>query len=874
VNPLRTTLSLVLSVAWLLALAGCPEPDDDDSLAMDDDDSVFVDDDDSVLVDDDDTSGADDDDSSTLPVDADGDGSPADEDCDDADPDNYPGGDEVCDGADNDCDGAVGPDEVDDDGDGVDECGGDCDDGDAANFPGNVEVCDGIDNDCDPATNEQTDGDGDGASALCDGDCDDGDASNFPGNPELCDGLDNDCDGAVGPDEVDADGDGLSVCDGDCDDGDASNFPGNAEVCDGLDNDCDGALSFEEVDHDADGQTVCDGDCDDGDQDNFVGNTEVCDGADNDCSGAPSDEELDGDGDGQSECDGDCDDGDPANFAGNAEVCDDADNDCDGLPGFDELDGDGDGQTVCDGDCDGFDPDNFAGGIEVCDGADNDCDGAPGPDEADDDSDGFAGCDGDCDDAEPARYPGNAEVCDGLDNDCDGLLWGDEVDTDGDGVDECDGDCDDAEPAIFPGNPEVCDGLDNDCSGIVDDGLHPLVVGDGAGVAIPEDTSASSGPTTVTAAVDTSLPVVDLDVRIELEHTWVSDLTLTLTSPAGTAITLSAAAGGAGEDLLGVLFDDEATEAFSGVTEALAPFTGRWLPDEPLSTFDGEDPSGTWTLEIDDCCVGDSGTLLSWELHLNQPTDGSSIDCPAIDCASALAADPAASDGPYWIDPLGLIPFVVQCEMGTDGGGWIVTALDDSDAVLVGSNEYSNPWHKCADDVAWYFGHLGVDTSVGEDYVGGVYVEPVVLDYWNPAAGAPFTADQLTALRQVVSEQSATVRLVAITADDDSYDWQTDGLYGHEVYAYDVAGELLILTPGTNDECGGSSGWPASGSQSAYYLWSSDEASSELLGGWNSLSSEFGALPPSFTLPHTVELIVQTGGGVAFGWEDAEFLVR
>ncbi|MCP4014093.1 MAG: hypothetical protein GY728_13390, partial [Phycisphaeraceae bacterium] len=34
------------------------------------------------------------------------------------------------------------------DGDGVDECGGDCDDFNPNNFPGNFEVCDGQDNDC------------------------------------------------------------------------------------------------------------------------------------------------------------------------------------------------------------------------------------------------------------------------------------------------------------------------------------------------------------------------------------------------------------------------------------------------------------------------------------------------------------------------------------------------------------------------------------------------------------------------------------------------------------------------------------------------------------------------------------------------------
>ncbi|GEM_PF-2136101 len=132
-----------------------------------------------------------------LPVDEDGDGADADVDCDDADPNNFPGNEEVCDGADNDCDEALGPDEIDDDVDGVTECDGDCDDASDAVYPGNVEICDTLDNDCDPATDETVDGDTDGFT-ICDGDCDDASVARTPGLEEACDGVDNDCDEATG----------------------------------------------------------------------------------------------------------------------------------------------------------------------------------------------------------------------------------------------------------------------------------------------------------------------------------------------------------------------------------------------------------------------------------------------------------------------------------------------------------------------------------------------------------------------------------------------------------------------------------------------------------------------------------------------------
>ena len=92
-------------------------------------------------------------------IDADGDGSPASLDCDDADATTYPGAPELCDGLDSDCDGLANADvdgEVDADADGALSCD-DCDDAEPlagpALFEGmGAENCwDGLDNDCDGA---------------------------------------------------------------------------------------------------------------------------------------------------------------------------------------------------------------------------------------------------------------------------------------------------------------------------------------------------------------------------------------------------------------------------------------------------------------------------------------------------------------------------------------------------------------------------------------------------------------------------------------------------------------------------------------------------------------------------------------------------
>ena len=226
-------------------------------------------------------------------------------DCDDFDPNNYPGNSEVCDGQDNNCNGIV--DEgaginfyADTDNDGFGDSNNsvfvcsapsgyvtdntDCDDTDSNNFPGNTEVCDGQDNNCDGIIDEgvgqtyyadsDTDGFGDSNNALVactqpfgyvvdNTDCDDMDADNFPGNIETCDGKDNNCDGVIDEGVLltfyfDADSDGygdpthmIMSCslpsgyannDTDCDDADPNNYPGNTEICDGQDNNCDGIV--------------------------------------------------------------------------------------------------------------------------------------------------------------------------------------------------------------------------------------------------------------------------------------------------------------------------------------------------------------------------------------------------------------------------------------------------------------------------------------------------------------------------------------------------------------------------------------------------------------------------------------------------------
>jgi subtilisin-like proprotein convertase family protein len=143
-------------------------------------------------------------------------------------------------------------------------------------------------------------------------------------------------------------------------------------------------------------------------------------------------------------------------------------------------------------------------------------------------------------------------------------------------------------------------------------------------VAIP------TGPAVVTSTlvVSGAGPYLwDLDLTTFITHTFAADLDITITSPAGTVVTLTTDNGAGNDNVFnGTLWDDQANpggqvpyttnngmvtdHAYVNLTLA-SPLT----PEEPLGLFSGDDPNGTWTLTISDDLAGDGGSLDSWTLN-------------------------------------------------------------------------------------------------------------------------------------------------------------------------------------------------------------------------------------------------------------------
>ncbi len=454
-----------------------------------------------------------------FPNDIDGDGYPADKDCNDYRAEIHPGAKEPCcplsvpkDQAvakcDFNCDGKVTYcAATDHDGDGFSPPE-DCDDNDPHRYPGAPEKCgDGVDQDCDGVDipcDQVTDKDGDGYYPPQD--CNDRNPDIHPWAPEKCNYIDDDCDGMIDNGNPEG-GDGPCGLDvGECKPGitvcvhyrlearvDCVPKQGRMpEICDGLDNDCDGKTdeNWPEL------GKACDGP----DSDQCKYGTVVCS---DDHKGTVCSQEL---------------------VENIQELCDGKDDDCDGQTdeGFkyqgialgqpcDGIGECGKGIVECAANKQGAtcstNPDGSASEAtqEICDGLDNDCDGLV--DEGFEfkdynqtmrklgDSCGTGVCAGGvvkCMDEEHAgcstQDKAGKEICDGKDNDCDGRTDEDFTIVDWDGTlkhigDSCGtGVCAGGIVAcISPSaagcstqrqaHAEQCNGKDDDCNGLTDDNV-------------------------------------------------------------------------------------------------------------------------------------------------------------------------------------------------------------------------------------------------------------------------------------------------------------------------------------------------------------------------------------------------------------------
>jgi subtilisin-like proprotein convertase family protein len=239
--------------------------------------------------------------------------------------------------------------------------------------------------------------------------------------------------------------------------------------------------------------------------------------------------------------------------------------------------------------------------------------------------------------------------------------------------------------------------------------------------------------------------VVDVNVRVRITHSRLSDLTLYLKSPDGTRIKLADKVGiggadfGAGSadcsgDFLNL--DDEGT---TSILASSAPYLGVHRPQGALAHLKGQAASGAWGLIVVDEAQSALGTLNCWQLVLRRTSligdlRGNSRSDPAVWRPAALsvyakeierATQPVTS-----IDQAQASDLFVPGDF--DGNG-----RDDAGAFRPSTGE----WRASSFAGAIVWGGSG-DVPVAGDYDANGTTDIAI---WRPSTGMWYVREQFSA---------------------------------------------------------------------------------------------------------------------------------
>lgn len=124
---------------------------------------------------------------------------------------------------------------------------------------------------------------------------------------------------------------------------------------------------------------------------------------------------------------------------------------------------------------------------------------------------------------------------------------------------------------------------------------------------------------TITSTIQTGYAgvILDLDVSLDISHTYVGDLIVSLRREDALEIELMRRPGPAPDFCAGrdirVTLDDEAPASINHACSPAPPAIGGNLrPRQPLSNFDGLELDAVWTLTIADVSSPDEGVLNRW----------------------------------------------------------------------------------------------------------------------------------------------------------------------------------------------------------------------------------------------------------------------
>jgi subtilisin-like proprotein convertase family protein len=233
-----------------------------------------------------------------------------------------------------------------------------------------------------------------------------------------------------------------------------------------------------------------------------------------------------------------------------------------------------------------------------------------------------------------------------------------------------------------------------------------ISTGPGLNIAIPDGTykgtRATMGCSTLDIPSTVAGKVSDLSVSVLIDHTYVSDLTMKLYSPAGREVTLlsrpgideltddgSTPPGEAGysanlsvsylitffdgspndaERMGEGLRDDQAVGNFMIQSPGLYRPAAGAAGGSTLGVFRGESPVGRWTLCVGDALAGDSGVIDFWQMTVRATTN----PCVSGGQTLCLTREAGAAEGRFRVTATWEAPD------GTRGSGQAVPLTPDT----------------------------------------------------------------------------------------------------------------------------------------------------------------------------------------------------
>lgn len=162
--------------------------------------------------------------------------------------------------------------------------------------------------------------------------------------------------------------------------------------------------------------------------------------------------------------------------------------------------------------------------------------------------------------------------------------------------------------------------------------------------AIPEKPLLGTSPITMPITVSEVGTVKDVNVTLDIAHGSDGDIRASvLHDETGVDVINSAHPG---VNFTGTRFDDEAAVALSA---GVAPYTGSFRPDAPLTSFDTLAGNGVWTLQVADATRNQTaGTLLGWSVTIRYADcdfDGDGLKDEVDNCPEVANASQVNTDG-------------------------------------------------------------------------------------------------------------------------------------------------------------------------------------------------------------------------------------